>query len=176
MAETHVGTRSELLTAIDREWLELQSVLARLDEDQMTGTQDAAGWTVQDHLNHIAAWERSVVYFLQGKARHVGLDIDEEIYLRGDEDEINALIQRRTAGMSPSQTQEDLQSVHQQLLTLLQRLSDEDLHRRYRSYLPDEPGEGDGPPAIDVIYGNSAGHYREHLVWMAALLARGLPM
>lgn len=49
-------------------------------------------------------------------------------------------------------------------------MSDADLQKRYRHYLPDEPGDGDGPPAINVIYGNTADHFREHLAWITTLV------
>jgi hypothetical protein len=51
----------------------------------------------------------------------------------------------------------------------LQPLTDVDLQQPYRHYLPAEPGEGDGPPAFNVIYGNSAHHFAEHLAWIEAL-------
>ncbi len=175
MTETKVTTKSELLSAIDRDWLALQSALARMDEAQMAGVQDGEGWTVKDHLVHIAAWERSTVYFLQGKARHTGLGVDEATYLAGDDDVINAAVYRQTAGTRLPQAVEELQSVHRELLALLQGMSDEDLQQPYRHYLPDEPGAGDGP-AINLVYNSSANHYREHLAGMAGLLAKGLPM
>jgi hypothetical protein len=58
-------------------------------------------------------------------------------------------------------------------MTHIQPLSDEDLQESYRHYLPDEPGEGDGPSAMTVIYGNTAHHYREHQAWIEAMLEEG---
>ncbi len=63
----------------------------------------------------------------------------------------------------------------QGLLAAIEPLTDADLQRRYRYYLPDEPGDDDGPPAINVIYGNSAGHFAEHLAWIEALAAPAEP-
>lgn len=174
MTETNVTTKQELLAAIDREWLALQSALARLDEAQMTGVHDAEGWTVKDHLIHLAAWERSVIYLLQGKPRYEALGVDKSVYARHDFEEINAIIHRQIADVTSQQVQAELESVHQQLLALLEPLSDDDLHRPYYHYLPAEPD--DDRLTIDVINGNSAEHFREHLVWMAALVAKGLPM
>jgi hypothetical protein len=42
----------------------------------------------------------------------------------------------------------------------------------YRRYLPDEPGRDDGPPAIDLIYGNTADHFADHLAWIETLVDR----
>jgi hypothetical protein len=73
-------TKADLLHEIDDAWSTLTAALDELTEAQMTDVQDAAGWTVTDHLMHIAAWERSVVVFLQGQPRHVGLGIEEHLY------------------------------------------------------------------------------------------------
>ena len=54
---------------------------------------------------------------------------------------------------------------------LIERL-DAGLRKPYRQYLPQEPGEGDGPLAINVIYGNSAQHFTEHRAWIEALVGR----
>ena len=174
MAEENVTTKQELLAAIDREWQALQSVLARLEPAQMTSVHDAEGWSVKDHLVHLAAWQRSVVSLLQGKPRHVALGVDASIYARHDYEEINAVIQRQTAAVTLAQAQAELEAVHEQLLALLEPLSDEDLNQPYYHYLPAEAD--DDRRAIDVIYGNSADHFREHLGWMAVLVAKGLPM
>ena len=52
------------------------------------------------------------------------------------------------------------------------RLSDADLRKPYSDYLPDEPGTDDGRPAADVVYGNSASHFEEHLGWIKSLVGR----
>jgi len=59
--------------------------------------------------------------------------------------------------------------VHARLLELLAPMTDADLLKSYSHYQPDEPGDDDGRPASDVIYGNSAGHFAEHLGWIKSL-------
>jgi hypothetical protein len=170
MTEQHVTTKAELLTEIDDNWKALRAALDGLTESQLTTIKDAQGWTVKDHLSHLAAWERSAVFFLEGKPRHEGLGVDEATYLTGNEDTINAVIQARQAARSLAEVLAHLQDVHQDLLRLLEPITDTDLQQRYRHYLPDEPGEGDGPLAIDVVYGNSAHHFAGHRRWIEALL------
>jgi len=170
MAERRVTTKAELLAENERAWVALNAALDRLTEAHMTTITDAQGWTVKDHIIHLTAWERSVVFFLQGKPRHAGLGVDEALYLKGTDDEINAVIfqQRKDRPLSDAFAQ--FRDVHQQLLTLLQPLTDADLQKPYRHYLPNEPGDGDGPSASNVIYGNSADHFTEHLAWIEALV------
>lgn len=170
MTERRVATKAELLSDIEHAWAALNAALGRLTEIQMTTIRDAQGWTVKDHLIHLAHWERSVVFFLQGKPRHAGLDVDEALYLNSGDDETNAVIFQRRKDDPFGEALAQFRDIHQQLLQLLQPLTDADLRQPYRHYLPDEPGEGDGPPAINVIYGNSAHHFAEHLAWIEALV------
>ena len=162
-------TKSELLSDLERDWTALNTALDRLTETQITSPTDAQGWTVKDHLMHLAAWEQSVVGLLHGQPRHVALGVDEALYLAGDEDAINSAIQHQTAAAPLIDVVARLRLTHLQLLAALLPLSDADLHLPYRHYLPDEPADGDGPPAIDVIANNSARHFVEHLPWIEAL-------
>jgi len=170
MTERRVTTKAELLLAIEETWMTLNAALERLTETQMTTPQDAHGWTVKDHLIHLTFWERSAVFFLQRQPRHQGLGVEEALYLTGTDDEINASIRQQHQATSLRETLAEFRSTHQQLLKVLQPLTDEELQKPYRHYLPAEPGEGDGPAALQVIYGNSAHHFAEHLPWIAALV------
>ena len=170
MTERHVTTKAELLIEIEHAWLALNTALEHLTEAQITMSQDAQGWTVKDHLIHITVWERSAVFFLQGQPRHQGLGVEEALYLNSNDDAINAAIYQRHTDVPLSEALSQFLSTHQQLLKQLQPLTAADLQKPYRHYLPEEPGEGDGPPAMNVIYGNSAHHFAEHLPWITALI------
>jgi hypothetical protein len=170
MVEEQITTKAELLAEMERSWNALNTTIERLTEGQMTTAKDMQGWTVKDHLVHITFWERSVVFLLQGKPRHEGLGIDETLYLHGAEDEINAVIRQQHQTIPLVEALAQFRSTHRQLLAALQPLTDRDLQEPYRHYLPDEPGEGDGPPALDVVYGNSAHHFAEHLPWIEVLV------
>ncbi len=169
MTEQPVTTKAELLAEIERTWLVLSTALERIPPPQLAA-KDAQGWTVKDHVTNMAIWERSVVFLLQGQPRHEGLGVAEALYEQDDVDAINAAIQQQHAELSFADALEQLRSVHGQMMALLDTLSDADLQQPYRHYLPDEPGEGDGPPVINVIYGNTAGHFEEHQAWIDALV------
>ena len=163
-------TKAELMSEIESSWSKLDMALNRLREAQLTNPKDAEGWAVKDHLIHMAAWERSVVFALQGKPRHEGLGVDEELYLNGNDDEINAAIQKQTAKMPASEALAELRNVHSQMMNLLEGLSDEDLQKPYSHYLPNEPGEPDNNPVLYKIHGNTANHFNEHLGWIQSLI------
>jgi hypothetical protein len=172
MTEHHVPTRAGLLADIQRHWDRLTDTLGQLTELEMTAMKDEQGWTVKDHVVHLASWERSVVFFLQNKPRHAGLGVDEDLYLDGSYDEINASIQQLGAELPLEEALAQLREVHRQMLELLEPLTDAQLARPYRYYLPDEPGDGDGPPALSVVYGNTAHHFSEHQRWIELLVGR----
>ncbi len=156
-------TRDTLLAQMDASWAALEETVACLGAERLTGPTDASGWTAQDHLDHLAAWERSMVFLLQGKPRHEGLGIDEAIYLGHDYDAINAAIRDATSGCSLDETLERLGGVHRELRGLVAALPEDELAQPYAHFLPDEPGVDDGGPISDRIGGNAGRHYREHL-------------
>jgi hypothetical protein len=172
MSEGQVTTKAELLHEIERAWAAFTAALDRWPETQLTTVRDPQGWTAKDHLIHLTYWERSAMFFLAGQPRHAALGVDEELYLKGSDDEINAVIFQEHQAVSWSEAVAQFRAVQQQLMSVLQPLTDADLQKRYRAYLPDEPAEGDGPLAINVVYGNSAGHFAEHLAWIEELLTR----
>jgi hypothetical protein len=162
-------TKAELMKEIDSTWPQLNAALDRLTNEQMTNIRDAEGWAVKDHLTHLAAWERSMVYLFQGKPRHEGLGVDERLYLEGSEDEINAAIQQRSKDLTPAEARNQLRDAHERLMALLEPMSDEDLLKPYSHFLPVEPGQDDGSPIFFRVYGNTAGHFKLHLDWITAL-------
>jgi hypothetical protein len=163
--------KDELLARIEPSWRELQRFLAETDASTLTESRDAEGWSVQDHLSHIAAWERSVLFLLRGRPRHEGLGVDEDLYLHGGFDEINAAIHEQTKSRSLDETLTDLRWTHEQFLEQLDRLSDAELQQPYAHFLPDEPGEDSGEPVLTKLAGNTYEHYDEHREWMEAIAA-----
>lgn len=165
-------TKDELLERIERTWPALQTTLDKLSDAQQTVT-DAAGWAIKDHVVHMAAWERSVVFLLQKRPRHEGLGVDEALYLHGSEEAINAAVFEKNVNLTPDEALAYHRDVHEQMMALLSRLSDTDLQKPCREFLPEKlAGEEYDFPVINTVYGNTAHHYAEHLDWIEAL-ARG---
>jgi hypothetical protein len=171
MTDAIVTRKSDLLAHIERDWTAINKLFATLTESQLTDIRNPDGWSIKDHIAHLTAWENSVVYFFQHKPRHEGLGISEEVYLNDDIDETNDVIFRLHKDESLQEVRECFNAVHAQLMTLLEPLTDEDLAKPYAYYLPDEPGEDEGPPAMRVVYGNTTYHYREHQAWIEEMLA-----
>lgn len=165
-------TKAELMSEIKHYLSELDRILGQSSEKQLTMLRDAQGWSVKDHIIHLTAWERSILFMFQGKPRHEGIGVDAAVYYAGDDDKTNAVVQEKTKDMSLSEALAQFRDVHQKLMQRLAPLSDQDLHRHLRDLLPNEPGQGEGPVVIDIVDGNTANHFREHLGWIQALVAQ----
>ena len=159
-----------VLARINDSYATLHATLDGWTAAQLTGATDAAGWTVQDHIAHLAAWERSMVFLFDGRPRHEGLGVPADLYHGDDIDAINATIRDRNAGRSLDAAREALAAAHRDLLARLDRLTYDDLLKPYAHYLPDEPGDDDGSPILYRVWGNSGGHFAEHLPWMTAIV------
>ncbi len=166
MSENRVTAKKVLMEHIERDWSVLNRLLNHLSETQWLDVKNADGWATKDHIAHLTVWERSVIAFLSGRPRHEALQVAQELYLSGDFDAINLVIFQQHQHDPLEQVQARFQATHAELLHLIELLTDEDLNQPYAHYLPDEPGDGEGPPAINLIYGNTAHHYREHQVWI----------
>lgn len=160
--------KSQLMERIREGREALQAIIGRLSEAELTTPGPPDGWSVKDHLFHVAVWERSLTALLQGRPRHAAMGVDAEAYFRGA-DAINALVYQRNSGRSLSEARAEFEQSHSDLLDVLDGLTNEDLFRTYSHYQPDEPGEDSGAPIVGWIAGNSYEHYFEHQAWIEAL-------
>ena len=62
--------KAELLQAIERSWASLDDLVAGLREPELT-RHGPDGWSVKDHLAHLAAWNLALVALLEGRDRAV---------------------------------------------------------------------------------------------------------
>ena len=162
-------TKTQLFADIDRDWHALHAHLARLTEQQLTSVHDQEGWAVKDHLAHLAAWEDSILVLFQDKPRHQGLGVAEALYASGSFDAVNAAIYEQRKDLPLDQVLSRLQGTHDQLLALIQPLSDDDLNRPASSYFRNlSPAER--RRLADLVRENTAEHYAEHLDWIEALV------
>lgn len=161
-------TIDELLAEIDASWTRLMETMSAASEGQQTGAADPQGWTVLDHMSHITAWERSVLFPLEGKRRHEALGITEEEY-KQDIDTSNELIRAQTQGHSYEQVMSDAGQVHEALVAAIRST---DLDTLWKSIAEVCPGDSASErPFIEILMGDTAEHYDEHREWIGAILA-----
>src|SRR5664279_3915605 len=95
-------TKTQLLDAIDKGWNNLHAYLSTLTYEQVTIPTDAAGWTVKDHLAHLAIWEDGIWALLEKKPRAAYMGVPDDIWTNrvpNRIDRINAVIQQRYVDM-----------------------------------------------------------------------------
>ncbi len=131
-------------------WTAHERRLNAFDDSQLNGPTDASGWTAKDHLAHLAA---------------------EAVYLQGDDDATNAVIQAAAKDLPLADVRALLQSTHEQLRSLVAAMNDDNLRQPYSHFLPDEPGRDDGRPIIERISTNGDAHYEEHIEYIEAIVA-----
>lgn len=156
------------IASLEAAWRDLQAFVAMVTPDQAS-KQDQAGWSVKDHLAHLAAWEDSVVILFQGGRRHEALGIEEPFYAAGSFDEINEVIRARLEDTSIEEAIRNLEGAHHQLMGHLSTLSDADLKAKARQFFPQAPGNDDRSLA-SLLWDNTGGHFAEHLEWMRDLV------
>ncbi len=149
---------------------DLEAMLSRLTPAQVGQLKDAVGWTVKDHLVHIALWQDGIRGLLQG-GHPFGetMGVDGATWSQG-ETKINAAMQEKYQHLSPEAALDMYRKSHQQLLKVLDGLTDSDLMQPYRHYLTSSQEQA---PVLGWIVGNSYGHIAEHLPWMQAIADKG---
>jgi len=165
--------KADLLVRIDAAHSELESAIVGIPADQLGSLHDAEGWSVADHLAHLAAWERSMLALFSGQPRHEGLGIDRETYESGNIDAINAAVRATSAGQSADAAIADFEKTHADLMARVATMTDDDLRQSYPHFLPDEPGSGfgndSGDPILWRLCGNTAEHFVEHCAMLLAV-------
>lgn len=169
VAETSApATVDELLRDIDRAWNALNGAIAQLTDEQMTIPADAAGWTVKDHVAHLAAWENSVLVILRDREpQYEGLGVDKVTWDAEDIDATNDVVRQANADAPLDEVRTRLETVHAQLIDTIADMTDEELQLPVDRWVA---GGGDFP-VVHKITGNTAEHYPEHREWMLAIVA-----
>ena len=165
-----VMTKTELLERIERERLDLAETINRLSQAECL-QPDAHGWSIKDHLAHLAAWEMGIVALLRRQPRWTTMGLDEATLAAGDEDDLNDRLHQLYHDRSLAEVMAYFEDVHHQMVAVLATLSDEDLHKPYAHYDPGEAGSSANQPVLGWIIGNTYEHYAEHKTWIEAIKA-----
>ena len=163
-------TIDELIDRINASRLKILNFVDRSDEQSLTSSTDAAGWTVKDHIVHLAYWQRSISFLLRKRPRYEGLGIRKELWDDEDLEAINAELYQRSSSMEWNDARALYDTVHRELVDILRSMTMTDLMQPYSSYLPDESGDDVDNPVAFWVAGNTFGHAEMHLGWIDALL------
>ena len=164
--------KQQLLQDIREAHTQLEQTLSRYNDKQMTEPRDDAGWTIKDHLDHLAVWQEGVATLLERRPRYArfeAMGVDVATVEASTEDELNAIIRGRTARPTLADTRTFLRQSQEHLLRALSALNEDELLRGYSYFQPDFPGQDSGRPITAWVTGNSNAHYLEHLPWIQAI-------
>lgn len=163
-------TKAELLDRIDTFWSELQTLVEGLDETTLTHAQGESGWSIADHLAHLAAWERGVAFLMSHRSRAEGMGISDSQWRELTMDEINDVVHQAWREKSGAEVMALSHSAHAVMLAALAELTVADLLRDYSDF--DPSGSISGRPIIGWVVGNTFEHYREHLGYIRKSLGQ----
>lgn len=157
----------ELLERVHAAWATFESAIADLSEAQMT-QPGPEGWSVKDHLAHIATWERATTLILRRRPQAEAFGLDAATLKEMDIDALNEQIYQRDRGLSLQEVLEAGRRAHAELVEAVESLSDADIGRTIAEYGADP---SDARPLLPKIVGDTYAHYAEHQVWIGELLA-----
>ncbi len=148
----------ELLTWIERAWQALREKVLALPEDRLNVPGDG-GWSVVDHMAHLAFWEQMLVRSMLGdEPPHQVLGVTEEEYQNLDEDGQNDIAYRRNRGRNPAEVLSEVWASHDNAVDFISRFPFERLMQPRRL--------GDQNILGAYVAGNTYGHYLEHAEWL----------
>ncbi|MFW6042014.1 MAG: DinB family protein [Guyparkeria sp.] len=151
--------KDDVLSNIREARAELEASFAGLSQETLTGPVTDGGWSIKDHLAHIAEWQRRGLAVIAGKHPADGFDIDRATFedLR-DVHAINELLFQRHKDRPLGEVIEDFRATHQRVEETIQAMSEEDLQRPLTGKIAER-----FPRVVDIVNFNFARHDRVHI-------------
>jgi hypothetical protein len=149
------------MARIEAGWKELGELVNQVEDAAGLNKVGADGWTVKDHLAHLAAWEHSLLALIEGRDRSGAMGLNEP---SEEIDVINEAIRKLHATDTADEALGYFRDSHAQLMAALGKLDDADLEKPYSHYQPGDPDEK--RPVVGWVAGNTYEHYAEHTNWI----------
>jgi hypothetical protein len=155
-----------LLARIDGSWYELVAVVSDIDARSLSlPGQD--GWSIKDHLVHIATWELSLLALIQGHSTNEAMGLGDEE--PSDIDGINDLVWKLHRDDSVERVLLYFCDSHERLTAALAKLSSDDPLLPYSHYQPNQPERH--RPIVEWVGPETFEHYAEHRAWLVGMLS-----
>ncbi|HLZ69600.1 MAG TPA: maleylpyruvate isomerase N-terminal domain-containing protein [Dehalococcoidia bacterium] len=154
-------SKDALLNRIRAARSALDADLAGVPDARLAAT-GADGWSLKDHLAHIAAWERVLIALLRGAPEHEAFAINQSALATLDTDGVNAILRERGAALPPDAVRAEFHAAHAAVLAEVQEMPESALVA---------PLAADDPRSrVQKIAGDTYLHYDDHRAWIAPLL------
>jgi hypothetical protein len=158
--------KAELISSIRRDRAALEALVSSLGEARLTTRESDAGWSVKDHLSHVAAWERMIIAHLRDGSDADVAGMDAAAYATPTLDELNDLIYHRSRDRGVAETLREFREAHRAIVSFIAEMPEE---RLATLYWDDDPS---ARQVLDKIAGDTYLHYREHAGWISELAGR----
>jgi hypothetical protein len=158
-----------VLERVQRCWAALDEFLGGLTDAQM-GSAGPDGWTVKDHLAHIAAWNLSLAALLERRHRQAAMGL--EGFSTTDWDGQNEVLLARYRGLVADEVRALLLGSCLLVVDALRGLGDADLMHPYKEFQPHDQRTSfptsDHPVWLWVV-GSTEMHVDEHLEYIRSI-------
>lgn len=164
--------KSELIARIREGRAALDALVAGLTPEQAALSGPDGGWSVKDHLAHLAAWQCVAYLRLIGHSNHEHevFGMDRARYeVVSNADVLNEAVYRASADRTLAEVRASFEQAYQQVLNTIASLQWDALQQLTDSHHPQL-----GTLAANVA-GNTYEHFTEHSAWIQRLLrSRGI--
>src|SRR5262245_19016065 len=144
--------RAELIHRIRATREEFEALLEGLSPRQMTQPGVAGEWSIKDMLAHIAWYEREEAHF------YGGIDVEGSPLWKVPQEPRNQILFEQARRRPLEEVLADFREAHERLVSVIERLSNEDLAMPGRF-----PGTSPEWPPWRKIAVHSCDHDREHM-------------
>jgi len=159
------GNKSDLMSAIEREWNLLMDVVARLEQANKMTTPDEGGWSPKDNLAHLTEWTNFLIgYHLDRRPAHEVFSVSEDVTKGWNMEVINPVLFERNKDRSTKDVLRGLKQKYEELISNLESISFEDLLK---------PRHADDPekrPLLLWVLGDTTEHFEEHRLTIEKML------
>jgi len=160
-----------LAQEIKNAWDDLDAYLKTLTPEQLTALTDAGGWSVKDHVIHLAAWDDSVHALLEKQSRYERMGISKAVWDQSEINAINAAVWELHKDRPLDEVLKIFQATNQKLVEKVQSMSDSELSRQYKEFQAD-PARGEQIVG-EWISNATHKHYGRHRPWIKAIIDKG---
>ena len=158
--------KQELILRIRSARQKLEALLARLPPELMEKPGVDGGWSVKDHLAHLAEWARCQAGLIDGQTWHAALGVEEDLFRQGGIDAVNAALCLRSRGRSLEDVLGGFRAAHEAVLERIEQMPDDALAQV--TAFPDPEAR---PTMLEAISSNTFEHDLEHTTWIAELIS-----
>lgn len=153
------SNKTELLAFIQAQWNAFVQASDAFPDDIWLGPANDAGWTIRDHVGHVAVWTRAEIPLLtSGTPIPQTAGMPQELWDQHDGDAINAWIREKLQSKSPEQVRAVRDELFPRLIAAVSAFSDDDLRQPARvSGL-----ENSDRPLLTVMSENYGLHFDDH--------------